>query len=640
MQIRIIRFIFIAFITLIITGPVQANNNLMVILDASGSMWGQVDGVNKIVIAKDVLADMINDLPDDQQIGLVAYGHREKGDCNDVEELFPLGPIDKAAMVARIGKINPRGKTPISRSVRMTAESLTDVGGESTILLVSDGKETCDDDPCALVKALKESGSTFKLHVIGFDVTEEETAQLQCMAEAGGGEYYSAGNADEFRMATEAVFEKEEVPVGTLQITALKDGEPCLAFVYVPHPDGNGYLTVVNTSTDPKLPKQIELPPGSYDVRVVDESVPHEPEKWLRGVEIKLNEVTEHTVEFDQTGVLEITTTRDGEQFVSFVRVFKPGEEDHLVYDHARKTAPAQFTLVPGTYDVTAQNPNVPEKPTITLTGVEVVAGDTTRHTIEFAGEGFLEVSAIKAGQPCLANVKVHNAGEEDYLTYGHARERGPETFKLLPGLYDVYVTDQSVPDKPVVKLENVEVKAGETTKETVEFVAQGVLEIQALKAGEVFKSYVTVHRAGEEDYLVYGHTRPNRPEEFELLPGLYDVNITDQAVPEKPVVTIPNVEVKSGERTVETAEFVPEGILAVTTLKGGEGVTGTVNVYREGETDYLAYDHSRNGKPTDLKLLPGTYWIKAKHQKEKIEKDVTGIVIKSGETTTVTVEF
>ncbi|MCD4744654.1 MAG: VWA domain-containing protein, partial [Desulfobacteraceae bacterium] len=138
-----------------------ASGNLMFILDASGSMWGQVEGRAKIEIAKEVLTDLIKGLPDDAVAGLVAYGHRRKGDCNDVEELIALGPLNKQAMIAQVQKLNPKGKTPISRSVRLTAEKIKHLEDETTIILISDGKETCDPDPCGLVKDLKASGIKF-----------------------------------------------------------------------------------------------------------------------------------------------------------------------------------------------------------------------------------------------------------------------------------------------------------------------------------------------------------------------------------------------------------------------------------------------------------------------------------------------
>ena len=43
----------------------SATGNLVLILDASGSMWGQVEGTAKIAIAKEVLTGLVEALPDD-----------------------------------------------------------------------------------------------------------------------------------------------------------------------------------------------------------------------------------------------------------------------------------------------------------------------------------------------------------------------------------------------------------------------------------------------------------------------------------------------------------------------------------------------------------------------------------------------
>ena len=72
----------------------------------------------------------------------------------------------------------------MAASVRMVAEELKSKENETTIVLVSDGIETCDDDPCGVIKALKESGIKFILHVVGFDVDEKGKEQLNCMARA------------------------------------------------------------------------------------------------------------------------------------------------------------------------------------------------------------------------------------------------------------------------------------------------------------------------------------------------------------------------------------------------------------------------------------------------------------------------
>ena len=86
--------------------------NLVLILDASGSMWGRVEGRPKIVIAKQVMTDLIQELPAGLNTGLVAYGHRRKGDCNDVEELVPIDPLDKKRRSRLSMPSTPRERHP------------------------------------------------------------------------------------------------------------------------------------------------------------------------------------------------------------------------------------------------------------------------------------------------------------------------------------------------------------------------------------------------------------------------------------------------------------------------------------------------------------------------------------------------
>lgn len=174
---------------------------ILLILDSSGSMWGQIDEVAKIQIAKQTLSTIVADLPDNSEVGLILYGHRTKGDCNDVELVTPIGRIDKSRLTQRIEAINPKGKTPITLSIRLAGEALRTIEGAATVVLVSDGEETCDADPCAATRQLKESGIDFVMHVVGFDVGDEERAQLECIASAGGGKYFTAASSEDFEFA-------------------------------------------------------------------------------------------------------------------------------------------------------------------------------------------------------------------------------------------------------------------------------------------------------------------------------------------------------------------------------------------------------------------------------------------------------
>lgn len=167
---------------------------LLFIQDGSGSMWGRVDGEPKIVTAKDVLTDLVAEAPDGVEMGLMVYGHRRKGDCADIELVAPVGSSQQD-ITAAVQAVMPKGKTPISAALESASGQLEGREERTTIALVSDGIETCDGDPCALAKTLREQGHDLVIHVVGFDVDHAAQAQLECIAEAGGGRYFAVDDA-------------------------------------------------------------------------------------------------------------------------------------------------------------------------------------------------------------------------------------------------------------------------------------------------------------------------------------------------------------------------------------------------------------------------------------------------------------
>ncbi len=177
-------------------GLAEGGSDLLFLLDGSGSMWGQIDGVAKITTAKRALSGLIGDLAPDTNVGLMAYGHRREGDCTDTEILYPVSSYDTALLAPVIDAITPRGKTPIASALRMAADAIPQSDRPANVLLISDGLETCGGDPCAAAGELAERGIDTRVHVVGFDLTEQENAALQCIAENGGGNYYAANDAD------------------------------------------------------------------------------------------------------------------------------------------------------------------------------------------------------------------------------------------------------------------------------------------------------------------------------------------------------------------------------------------------------------------------------------------------------------
>ncbi|WP_420398215.1 VWA domain-containing protein [Nioella sp.] len=247
----------------------QSNDNpaTILVLDASNSMWGQIDGVNKIVIAREVISDLLTQIPDNMELGLTMYGHNRRGDCTDIETMVPPGLNNREEIARIVNSVNPRGRTPLSDAVIQAAEELRYTENAATVILVSDGRETCDADPCAVGRALEQAGIDFTAHVIGFDVDEPEgIAELQCLAENTGGQFLTASNAEELADAlsqvavaptpppmTDVTLRAVVVPGQTAPVS------PLLWEIF----DANGAV-VMGRTEQPSI--QTALPPGNYQV--------------------------------------------------------------------------------------------------------------------------------------------------------------------------------------------------------------------------------------------------------------------------------------------------------------------------------------------------------------------------------------
>ena len=107
-------------------GAGAANEQVMLVLDASGSMWGEIEDRSKIDILRAGLVDQLSSYENRVDLGLLAFGHRRKSDCRDVEVLQPVGPLDAATIADRLGGINPRGRTPIAVALETGDRAIQD----------------------------------------------------------------------------------------------------------------------------------------------------------------------------------------------------------------------------------------------------------------------------------------------------------------------------------------------------------------------------------------------------------------------------------------------------------------------------------------------------------------------------------
>ena len=127
-------------------------------------------------------------------VGLMAYGHRRTEDCGDIQLLTEVRPLDREDLTRKIESLTPTGRTPMTAAITEAVRELEGSPGSHTVVLISDGRETCDPDRdlCEVIRALRGQHD-FELVVVGFDIVDEAVArQLTCLADAGGGRYIAA----------------------------------------------------------------------------------------------------------------------------------------------------------------------------------------------------------------------------------------------------------------------------------------------------------------------------------------------------------------------------------------------------------------------------------------------------------------
>ncbi len=503
------------FISLLLAGWLSASSGyaaeagkIMLVLDASGSMWEQIDGKSKIEIARSTIAELVNHWPAEQQLGLMAYGHRRKGDCNDIETLIPPSKLDQAAFMRQVNALKPMGKTPLSQSVTLAAEALKYSEDPATVILVSDGEETCNFDPCAVAKSLEEKGVAFTAHVIGFDVAKpEQQAQLRCLAENTGGRFVSARNAQELQQALQQVVEvsvkaepvapKPAPPVKAsynlmARIALTPDGAPLNREVnwklYAEQASNEELGEVLAYSYDPLW--KLQYAPGRY---LLEAQVDHAKVQQV----IELTEQPQAQLLVLNAGTLKLSARASADtpplQHDLSWKIFPAEHPDQqLAYSYDGQ---AQFLLPAGQYRVEVIQADAHADQTVAIT-----AGQTTTQEL-IIGAGALRATVIFAqgAKPVENNVswKVFKPSSDlqgehmEQISYSYD---GKPNFTLPAGRY---VLEAQVGEAKVQQA--VEVSAGKASEVQLNLNA-GALKASAEQGGKPASDIEWEVLSSEED--------------------------------------------------------------------------------------------------------------------------------------------
>ena len=242
--------------------PVLSLNDraVEIVVDASRSMWGRMDGEPKMVVAKNILMDVADWIPEDLDLALRAYGSTspsDDGNCYDSTLLVPFGEQNRWAIREAIDGLRPLGQTPIAFALNQAANDFGNQQDDRVLVLVTDGIESCGGDPVQAARDLREQNIV--VHIIGFgfgNAADEDAASLQAIADASGGRYVAATSAEELKEAlAQTVGTSFRVFKGNnvVAIGSLGSAEP----LFLP---GGDYRVELDTS--PLRVMQIILTPG------------------------------------------------------------------------------------------------------------------------------------------------------------------------------------------------------------------------------------------------------------------------------------------------------------------------------------------------------------------------------------------
>jgi len=190
---------------------------VQLVLDASGSMKERDRKIGKrlkIDVAKDVMSEVIRSLPEGTTVAMRAYGHRiregRRGDCQDSELLMGFKELTRAQkkrLLRKVDEIRALGTTPLSYSLRKAAGDFGDGRGEKVIILVTDGKEECGEQPHLVVRELQDRGIDVRVNIVGFALAEDSVKrEMTRVAEMTDGRFFDAQDHEGLKNSLKQAF--------------------------------------------------------------------------------------------------------------------------------------------------------------------------------------------------------------------------------------------------------------------------------------------------------------------------------------------------------------------------------------------------------------------------------------------------
>ncbi len=197
-------------------------SRILFIFDASQSMLGRWQSDTKFNYAKRIMSELLDSLSGVKNIELAlrVYGHQHHfppQECKDTKLEVPFGPGNASKIKSKLRSIEPRGTTPLAYSLEQSANDFPPcVNCRNIVLLITDGIEECNGDPCAVSRMLQKNGIVLKPFIIG--IGNDFNTAFNCV-----GTYFDATSEQDFKKALNVVI-SQALNSTTMQVNLLDEG--------------------------------------------------------------------------------------------------------------------------------------------------------------------------------------------------------------------------------------------------------------------------------------------------------------------------------------------------------------------------------------------------------------------------------
>ncbi len=378
-------------------------------------------------------------------MALRVYGHQSPvppQDCSDTKLEVPFAPGNASRIRQKLKFITPKGTTPIAHSLSLAPGDFPECENcRNVILLITDGIEACDGDPCAVSVELQKKGIILKPFIIGIGLDPGFHETFDCL-----GYYFNAQNEDKFKevlgVVITQVLNKTTTQVNLLDANGLPtetnvnmtfydsfSGKIKYNFVHTINHKGNPDTLYIDHLVTYKL-KVHTMPP------IVKDSIHIIPGKHTI---IPINA---------PQGYLQIKTPKGKPYDGLLLTIRKKGEMQTLVSQEIGKV---EKYLV-GKYDL-----EIPVIPRLIINDVEILESHTT--TIEVPQPGIVTFTGSSNGYGSLYIMEP----KDQRWVYNLNPAIRQQTILLQPGLYRMVFRSAGSKTSSLTVVKNFEVHAGET---------------------------------------------------------------------------------------------------------------------------------------------------------------------------------